>query len=134
MRAGLGFLNKWSAIFPKNRGEHRALHNTECDKIILLSSLAELDCFVSEQFKLPLRPYSTEIEASMFLALASLDSKRPHFEMFRAEDDTIPGIPFVVSFEPGVWGYGETAPLAICQAAVYRRKRVRVALACSNRL
>ena len=55
-------------------------------------------------------------------------SEWPQFEIFRYEDHSLPGIPFVVSFGPGVWGYGETASLAICQAALYRLKRVKVNL------
>lgn len=93
IRVGLGFLNKWSAIFPKDRGEYRALHNASGDQIIQLRSLAELDCFVSLAFNLPLRPYSTDIEAAMDLAVASLDPKWPHFEMFRSEGVSVPGIP-----------------------------------------
>ena len=96
---------------------------------IQLNSLADLDCFVSERFNLPLRPYSTDIRAALELVAWNLDNfEWPHFEIFRSEDVRLPGIPFVVSFEPDVWGYGETASLAICQAALYRFKRVRVNL------
>ena len=96
---------------------------------IQLSSLADLDRFVSEQFDLPQRPYSTDIRAALELVAWHLDnSDWPHFEIFRYEDHALPGIPFVATFEPEVWGYGETAPLAICQAALYRLKRVKVNL------
>lgn len=96
---------------------------------IQLHSLADLDVFVSEQFNLPLRPYSTDIRAALELVAWNLEnSEWPHFEIFRAENSALPGIPFVASFEPEVWGYGETAPLAICQAALYRLKRVKVNL------
>jgi len=44
---------------------------------------------------------------------------------YSAEDHALPGIPFVVSFEPDVWGYGETAPLAICQAALIGLKELK---------
>ena len=96
---------------------------------IELSSLADLDSFVSERFNLPLRAYSTDIRAALELVAWNLENYDwPHFELFRSEDVRLPGIPFVASFEPDVWGYGETAPLAICQAALYRFKRVRVNL------
>lgn len=96
---------------------------------VQLNSLADLDCFVSERFNLPLRPYSTDIRAALELVAWNLEnSEWPHFEMFRYEDHALPGIPFVASFEPDVWGYGETAPLAICQAALYRFKKVKVNL------
>jgi len=69
-----------------------------------------LDCFVAERFNLPLRPYSTDIRAALELVAWNLEnSEWPHFEIFH-EDHALPGIPFVVSFEPDVWGYGETAP------------------------
>ena len=96
---------------------------------IQLNSLADLDHFVSEQFKLPLLAYSTDIRAALELVAWNLDnSEWPHFELFRYEDHALTGIPFVASFEPDVWGYGETAPLAICQAALYRFKRVKVTI------
>ncbi len=93
---------------------------------IQLNSLADLDSLISEQFNLPLRPYSTDVRAALELVAWSIEnSEWPHFEIFRSEEHALPGIPFVVSFEPepDVWGYGETAPLAICQAALYRLKR-----------
>ena len=90
-------------------------------------SAADLDRLIAEQFDLPLRPYSTDIRAALELVTWNLEnSEWPHFEIFRYEDHALAGIPFVVSFEPDVWGYGETAPLAICQAALYRFKRVKV--------
>lgn len=96
---------------------------------IQLNSLADLDCLVSEKFNLPLRPYSTDIRAALELVAWNLEnSDGPHFEIFRTEDHALPGLPFVASFEPDVWGYAETAPLAICQAALYRLKRVRVTI------
>ena len=96
---------------------------------VQFNSLADLDCFVSQRFNLPLRPYSTDIRAALELVAWNLEnSEWPHFEIFRYEDHALPGIPFVASFEPDVWGYGETAPLAICQAALYRLKRVKVNL------
>jgi len=100
-------------------------------KNIRLNSLADLDSLVAEQFNLPLRPYSTDIRAALELVAWNLEnSKWPHFEMFRAEEHVLTGIPFVVSFEPEpeVWGYGETAPLAICQAAIYQLKGVKFTL------
>lgn len=96
---------------------------------IQLNSLAELDRLVSEQFDLPVRPYSTDIRAALELVAWNLEnSDAPHFEIFRAEEHSVPGIPFVASFEPDVWGYGETPPLAICQAALFRHKRIKVNL------
>jgi len=96
---------------------------------IQLNSLADLDHFVSEQFNLPLRAYSTDIRAALKLVAWNLDnSEWPHFELFRYEDHALTGIPLVARFEPDVWGYGETAPLAICQAALYRFKRVKVTI------
>ncbi|HCF27690.1 MAG TPA: hypothetical protein DEV81_10950 [Cyanobacteria bacterium UBA11049] len=98
-------------------------------KDIQLTSLAELDRLVSEQFNLPVRPYSTDIRAVLELVAWNLEnSEAPHFELFRTEDHSIPGIPFVASFEPDVWGYGETPPLAICQAALFWHKRIKVDL------
>lgn len=94
---------------------------------IQLNSAVDLDRLIAEKFDLPLRPYSTDIRAALELVAWNLEnSEWPHFEIFRYEDHALPGIPFVVSFEPDVWGYGETAPLAICQAALYRFKRVQV--------
>lgn len=103
--------------------------NQDDTENIQLNSLADLDQFVSDQFNLPLRPYSTEIRAALELVAWNLEnSEWPHFELFRYEDHALTGIPFVASFEPDVWGYGETAPLAICQAALYRFKRVKVTI------
>lgn len=94
-----------------------------------LNSLADLDSLISQQFNLPPRPYSTDISAALALVAWNLEnSEWPHFEIFRYENHALPGIPYVVSFEPDVWGYGQTAPLAICQAALYRFKRVKVNL------
>lgn len=96
---------------------------------VQLNSLTDLDYFVSERFNLPLQPYSTDVRAALELVAWNLEnSEWPHFEIFRCEEHFLPGIPFVVSFEPDVWGYGETAALAICQAALYRFKRVKVNL------
>ncbi len=96
---------------------------------IEIHSLADLDYLVSEQFNLPLRLYSTDIRSTLELVAWNLEnSEWPHFEIFRYEDHALPGIPFVASFEPDVWGYGATAPLAICQAALYRLKRIKVNL------
>jgi hypothetical protein len=96
---------------------------------IQLNSLADLDRLVSQQFGLPMRPYSTDIRSALELVALNLEnSDAPHFEIFRAEDHALPGLPFVASFEPDVWGYGETAPLAICQAALFRVKRIKVDL------
>lgn len=98
---------------------------------VQLSSLADLDNLISKQFDLPLRPYSTDIRAALELVAWNLEnSEWPHFEIFRSEEHALTGIPFVVSFEPNpdVWGYGETAPLAICQAALYRLKRMKVTI------
>lgn len=99
-------------------------------KNIDLKSLADLDNLVSEQFNLPLRPYSTDIRAALELVAWNLErSEWSHFELFRYEDSALTGIPYVAGFEPDVWGYGETAPLAICQAALYKFKRFKVTIA-----
>ncbi|MBV8887671.1 MAG: hypothetical protein JO235_27260 [Chroococcidiopsidaceae cyanobacterium CP_BM_RX_35] len=98
---------------------------------IQLNSIADLDGLISEQFNLPLRPYSTDLRAALELVAWNLEnSEWPHFEIFRSEEHALTGIPFVVSFEPEpeVWGYGETAPLAICQAALYRLRRMKVTI------
>lgn len=96
---------------------------------IQLNSLADLDRLISQQFDLPLRAYTTDIRSALELVAWNLEnSDGPHFEIFRAEDHALPGLPFVASFEPDVWGYGETAPLAICQAALFRLKRIKVDL------
>lgn len=101
------------------------------DKIenIQLNSFVELDHLVSERFNLPLRPYSTNIRAALELVAWHLEnSDAPHFEIFRTEDHSIPGLPFVASFKPkpNVWGYGGTVPLAICQTALYQHKNIKV--------
>lgn len=98
-------------------------------KDIQLTSLADLDNLVAEQFGLPPSPYSTDIRAALELVAWNLErTEWPHFELFRYEDHKLTGIPFVASFEPDVWGYGETAPLAICQAALFKFKRCKVIL------
>ena len=52
---------------------------------IQLNSLADLDHFVSEQFNLPLRAYSTDIRAALELVAWNLDnSEWPHFEQSTA--------------------------------------------------
>jgi len=111
--------------------------NFDQDKIehIQVNSLADLDQLVSQKFELPQRPYSTDIRAALELVAWNLEnSDGPHFEIFRTEDHGLPGLPFVASFEPepDVWGYGQTAPLAICQAALYRLKRVQFNLVLSQ--
>ena len=96
-----------------------------------LNSLVELDRLISEQFSLPPGPYSTDVRAALELVAWNLEnSDGPHFEIFRTEKHSLPGLPFVASFEPNpdVWGYGETAPLAICQAALFRLKNIKVNL------
>lgn len=94
---------------------------------IQVNSLAHLDSLISEKFDLPLQPYSTDIRAALELVAWNIEnSDGPHFEIFRTEDHSLPGLPFVAGFEPDVWGYGETAPLAICQAALFRLKRIQV--------
>ena len=96
---------------------------------IQINSLADLDRLVSEKFDLPLRPYSTDIRSALELVAWNLEnSDGPHFEIFRTEDHALPGLPYVATFEPDVWGYGETAPLAICQAGLFRLKRIQVNL------
>lgn len=98
---------------------------------IQLNSLAELDRLVSEQFNLPLRPYSTDTRAALELVAWDLEnSAGPHFEIFRTEEHSLQGLPFVASFRanPDVWGYGETAPLAICQAALFQYKGIKFEL------
>ena len=96
---------------------------------IQIESLADLDSLISEKFNLPVQPYSTDIKSALELVAWNLEnSDGPHFEIFRTENHALPGLPFVASFEPDVWGYGETAPLAICQAALFRLKRIQVNL------
>jgi len=98
---------------------------------IQLDSLADLDILVSEKFDIPLQSYSTDIRAALELVAWDLEnSNAPHFEMFRTENHSLPGLPFIASFEPApeVWGYGETAALAICQAALFRHKRIKFTL------
>lgn len=103
----------------------------ENPETIQLNSLVELDRLVSEQFNLPLRPYSTDIRAALEIVACNLEnSAGPHFEIFRAEKSSLHGLPFVASFKPNpnVWGYGETAPLAICQVALFQLKKIKVDL------
>lgn len=94
---------------------------------IEVDSLAAVDRLVAEKFNLPLRPYSTDVRAALELVAWDLEnSSAPHFELFRVEEHSLPGLPFVASFIPNrVWGYGETAPLAICQAALFRHKQIK---------
>ena len=98
---------------------------------IQLNSLAELDRLVSEKFNLPLRPYSTDIRAALELVAWDLENSiAPHFEIFRTEEHSLPGLPFVASFQPNpdVWGYGETPALAICQTALFWHKKIKADL------
>jgi len=97
---------------------------------IKINSLADLDSLVAAQFNLATRPYSTDIRAALELVAWDLEnSAAPHFELFRVEEHLLPGLPFVASFIPnGVWGYGETAPLAICQAALFRHRQIKFEL------
>lgn len=94
---------------------------------VKIDSLAAVDRLIAEEFDLPLRPYSTDVRAALDLVAWDLEnSPAPHFELFRVEEHSLHGLPFVASFIPdGVWGYGETAPLAICQAALFRHKQIK---------
>jgi hypothetical protein len=97
---------------------------------IQLDSLADLDRLISERFKLPLRPYSTDIRAAFELAVWNLENPEiewPHFEVFRsgnAQSDE----PFLASFEEDAWSSGRTAPLAICKSALRYLKKVAVTI------
>ncbi len=96
---------------------------------IRLNSLAELDQVVSDQFNLPLRPYSTDIRAALELVVYTLEnSESPHFEISRSEFKAFPGLPFVVSFDKEKRTYGKTAPLAICHDVLHRLKGIVVTM------
>lgn len=95
---------------------------------IHLNSLADLDRLVSEQFNLPLRPYSTDFRAALELVIwhfENSESDWPHFEVFRSPYAE-PGEPFMASFEEDAWISGKTAPLSICMSALRFLKQVRV--------
>lgn len=123
-----------------NTPTHFLLHNLSKSKmkttmkrsrseIIELNSLADLDQIVSEQFNLPLRPYSTDIRAALELLVYILEnSESPHFEINRFESNAFPGLPFAVSFDQEQWTYGKTAPIAICHDALHRVKGVVISI------
>ena len=95
---------------------------------IYLDSLADLDCFVSQLFNLPLRPYSTDIRAALELVFWHLEiseSEWPAFEVSRPPYSE-PDEPFIASFEKDSWISGKTAPLSICNSALRFLKKVRV--------
>ncbi|WP_017742199.1 hypothetical protein [Scytonema hofmannii] len=98
-------------------------------KTIQLNSLADLDRIVSEQFDLPARPYSTDINAALQLVADVLENfECPHFEISHRESNAFPGLPFAVSFNQERWTYGKTAPLAICHDALHKFKGVAVTI------
>lgn len=97
---------------------------------IELNSLTDLDRLVSERFDIPLRPYSTDIRAALELVIWNLEnSEDPYFAIFSSEEEALPKAPFGVGFARKMWSYGETAPLAICQDALYQLKYVHVTIA-----
>ncbi|KOP23698.1 hypothetical protein AMR41_24510 [Hapalosiphon sp. MRB220] len=96
---------------------------------IELNSLADLDRVVSEQFNLPLRPYSTDIKAALELVVCALEnSESAYFEIYRSESNAFPGLPFAVRFDKEKRTYAKTAPLGICHDALHRLKRVVVTI------
>jgi hypothetical protein len=98
-------------------------------EVIELKSLSDLDQIISEQFNLPLRPFSTDIQAALELVVYALkNSENPHFEIYRSDSNAFPGLPFAVSFDQEKWTYGKTAPLAICHDALHRLKGVVVTI------
>lgn len=93
-------------------------------EIIKINSLEELDLLISKQFELPLRPYSTDLKTALSIVLWHFqNSKKPHFEVFYAEEsgDEL----FLATFVKDAWESGQTAPIAICQAALYFLKKIR---------
>lgn len=96
---------------------------------IQLKSLADLDRIVSEQFNLPLRPYSTDMRAALELVVFALENcDPPHFEICRSESNAFPDLPFAVSFDQEARTHGKTAPIAICHDALHRLKGVVVTI------
>jgi hypothetical protein len=96
---------------------------------IQLNSLEELNRLISERFNLPLQPYSTDLRFALELVIWCLDhDESPYFAIFCSEDEAFPNKPYGVGFAPKSWSYAETAPLAICQDALYQLKGIEVSL------
>jgi hypothetical protein len=93
---------------------------------INLNGLSDLDRLISEQFNLPLHPYSTDLRAALELSIWTFENtEQPHFEIFYS-GAAQPEQPFLASFEPDAWDSGETPPIAICKSALRYLKKIRV--------
>ena len=92
--------------------------------MVEVNSLEQLNRLISEQFDLPMRPYSTDLKAALEIVLWHFQtSKSPHFEVFYAEESG--DEPFLATFLEDAWESGTTAPIAICKAALFFLKKLR---------
>lgn len=72
---------------------------------IKVDSLADLDSLIAEKFNLFVRPYSTDIRAALELVAWDLEnSVAPHFELFRVEEHSLPGLPLLLALSQMVFG------------------------------
>lgn len=95
---------------------------------ININGLSDLDRLISEQFNLPLQPYSTDLRVALELSIWAFENmEQPHFEIFYS-GAAQPEQPFLASFEPDAWDSGETPPIAVCKSALRYLKKIRVVL------
>ncbi|NJL10325.1 MAG: hypothetical protein HC908_09555 [Calothrix sp. SM1_7_51] len=99
------------------------------EETIHIYSLADLDQLVSERFNLPLRPYSTDVMASLELVVYAMEkTKFPYFEISKPNSHAFPDLPYAVSFDKEQRTYGKTMPLAICHDALHRLRGIVVSI------
>ncbi len=96
---------------------------------VQLNSLVDLDRIVAERFNLPLRPYSTNIRASLELVVHAMEKTAfPYFQISSSKSDAYPDLPYIVSFDKEKRTYGKTLPLAICHDALHRLRGIVVTI------